>query len=135
MKYFLNFFLLLPIVIIAQKDYIDNDYVSKSHVITKANYESTNVTKTETIYILVTSNPVHPCVRLQDAPFLYPGSQNKTWTKEYRLYNHSNGDFWTKDASNQTVLFEVDENSADPTITMSTYSGNTVVKKVKYFIQ
>jgi hypothetical protein len=135
MKLTLCLFIFCPFLLLAQRDYIDNVYLSNNQVVTKANFESANVTKSETIYILITTNSINPCVRLQDAPFYYPGSQNKTWTKEYRLYSHSDGDFWTKDASNQTVLFEVDENSADSKITMSIYSGNNVVKRIVYYIQ
>jgi hypothetical protein len=121
--------LFLPLFVFTQN--VCNSYVSKSNVIKIANFNNASVSKTETTYISILSNSVSKSVTLSDAKLL----SEQTWRKRYRLYKIDGDKFWTKDASNQIVLFKVNENSASPTVTMSTYSGESVIKRVVYYIQ
>lgn len=123
-------------------------YISNKHTITKANGSSTNVTNDKKLFFQIsvwgTTKPndwgsiwITNAHRMNDY-------KNVSYEDAFKIYSIKLKDdgvynYWTIDVANdgQTVLFQVDQNSAVPTITMFRYApgaDNTVLKTVIYYL-
>jgi hypothetical protein len=127
----------------------DKSYVSNKHTITKANGESANGTNDKTLYfdIRVYSSSTEPNklgkIFITNQPFTK--FNEITYKDEFKIYSiklNNSGiyDYWTIDVANdgQTVLFEINQNSAVPTITVSRYQpgqASKVLKTVIYYLE
>ncbi len=121
---------------------------SSKNTVTLANGNPTSVTNEKKVYIYIalfyspsSSNNIGR-IDLLDQPW---GSKvTRYYEENFKVYsaklnNDGTYNYWTIDIGNdgQTVLFQVDNNSAVPTITVSRYSpvGNsTVLKRTIYYI-
>lgn len=128
----------------------DKSYISNKHTITKANGVSTNVTNEKKLYFQIYVKP-NSLARANDLGNIWITNahrmndhKNVTYEDGFRIYSiqlKESGiyNYWTIDVSNdgQTVLFQIDQNSAIPTITMfrsAPNSSNTVLKTVTYYL-
>jgi hypothetical protein len=129
----------------------DKSYISNKHTITKANGTSTNVTNDKKLFFQIYVKP-NSLSRANDLGNIWITNahrmsdyKNVTYEDGFRIYSiqlKESGiyNYWTIDVSNdgQTVLFQVDQNSAIATITMFRYapnSDNTVLKTVIYYLE
>jgi len=118
-------------------------YKSSEHTVTKANGNPTLVTKNKTMYIEIWLRDVckgNDCgsVTIADGP-LHTGQQINY--EQFRIYTvklKEDGvyNYWTTDIGNdgQTVLFQVDNNGAVPTMTMHRYAPGEDSKVLKSII-
>ena len=128
----------------------DKQYTSSKSIVTKANGVSTSVTKEKNVYFQFYIRPNSLSVPnnrgtiwITDAPRMTK-SKEVTQTDEFRIYTmelKDNGtyNYWTIDVGNdgQTVLFQVDNNSATPTISVSRYAPggeSKVLKTIIYYL-
>lgn len=142
---FLSFYLMVSVAMGQDKSYISN-----KHTITKANGSATNVTNEKKLYFSIYVKP-NSLARQNDLGNIWITNahrmndyKNVTYEDGFRIYSiqlKESGiyNYWTIDVSNdgQTVLFQIDQNSAIPTITMFRYapnSSNTVLKTVIYYL-
>jgi hypothetical protein len=121
-------------------------YYSKSNSITIANGTVTQVSRNKSMYIAIHRSDYanKGLVLIQDIPF-NSDSGNRNHFESFDIYSIKLNDnglyyYWTKDIAQdgQTVLFEVDMNSAIPKIVMSRYSpngGNKVLKRIEFYIE
>lgn len=147
-KTFIFFFFCLTVsVAIGQ----NKSYISNKHRITKANGVATNVTNEKKLYFQIYVKP-NSLARQNDLGNIWITNahrmndyKNVTYQDGFRIYSielKESGiyNYWTIDISNdgQTVLFQVDQNSAVPTVTMFRYSpssNNTVLKTIIYYLE
>ena len=124
----------------------NKSYKSSKNTVTKANGVAASVTNEKKMYFEIFLNKVcngNDCgtINLADGPMHTGQPINYEQFRIYSVKLNDNGvyDYWTIDIGNdgQTVLFEVDNNSAVPAITVSRYSpvgNNTVLKRTIYYI-
>lgn len=149
-KIFILFLLLnISLISYAQRKF----YVSNKNTVTIANGNYCQVEKIKSIYfdIYILGSSATPNkkgeINLQDTPFNTKGNSNRKYYDTFRVYQiklNENGvyEYWTVDIAQdgQTVLFEVDLNSAIPKITMSRYSRSSsnnvrVLKRIIYSLE
>lgn len=124
----------------------DKSFMSKTNKVTIANGFSVNVTNEKKIYFeinLQNSCPGNDCGQIVIADGIMHSGQNINYEK-FKIYSlklNDNGiyDYWAIDVTSgdQIVLFEVDNNSAVATLTISRYSPiekNKVLKRIIYDI-
>ena len=128
----------------------DKQYTSSKSIVAKANGVSTSVTKEKNVYFQFYIRPNSLSVPnnrgtiwITDAPRMTK-SKEVTQTDEFRIYTmelKDNGtyNYWTIDVGNdgQTVLFQVDNNIATPTISVSRYAPgeeSKVLKTIIYYL-
>jgi hypothetical protein len=128
----------------------DKSYISNKHVISKANGVATNVTNDKKLYFNIYVKP-NSLARQNDLGNVWITNahrmndyKNVTYEDGFRIYSielKETGiyNYWTIDVANdgQTVLFQVNQNSAVATITMFRYSPNSsneVLKIVTYYL-
>ena len=141
-------FLLLNISLISYAQ--TKRYVSNKNTVTIANGNYCQVANINSIYLeLYIKSSTSPndmgTIILQDIPFNAKDYSNRKYFETFRVYKiklNDDGvyDYWTVDIAQdgQTVLFEVDLNSAIPKITMSRYSpssSNKVLKRIIYSLE
>jgi hypothetical protein len=127
----------------------DKSLTSDRNVITKANGRQTNVENNKYLYIQISlwgsASSINDIggIWITNAHRMQ-NYKNVTYEEGFRIYKiNTNSDgtynYWTKDKSNgQTVLFELDQNGAVGTFTMSRYSpsgDSNVTKRVKYYLE
>lgn len=124
----------------------DKSYKSSKNTVTRANGVAASVTNEKKMYFKIYLEKVcngNDCggINVADGPMNTGQSINYEQFRIYSVKLNDAGvyDYWTIDIGNdgQTVLFEVDNNSAVTTITVSRYSpvGNsTVLKRTIYYI-
>ncbi len=138
------FCIMLTINLAAQQKY----YSSSSNLVSKANGVSANVKNEKKIFfsIWVDSSPSvndKGSINLQDVSFS-SDYKNRMYFEHFRIYSidfKSTGiyNYWTIDVgfNGQIVLFQVDQNSATPTITLHRYApgeGSNVLKTIVYYL-
>jgi hypothetical protein len=126
-------------------------YVSDVHRVIKANGNSTNVTINKKRYFQISIMPNSMAQRNNLGNIWITNAhrmnnyKNVTYQDEFKIFSidlKSNGtyNYWTTDIANdgQTVLFQINMNSAIAKITMSRYApgaGSTVLKKIVYSLE
>ena len=124
-------------------------YISNKHTITSANGLPANVTNDKKLFFDITvwetSKPNDMGKIWITNAHLRNDYKNVTYQDEFRIYSielKENGiyNYWTIDIATdgQIVLFQVDLNSAVPTITMFRYAPkkeSTVLKTVIYYLE
>lgn len=120
------------------------NYVSNKHTITKANGSPTNVTNDKKLFFEII---VYSTSRPNDKGSIWIENDRNggTYRESFRIFSidlKENGiyNYWTIDIATdgQTVLFQVDLNSATPTITMKRYAPtkeSVVLKNTIYYLE
>lgn len=141
-------FISIILIVFALNTTAQKSLSSSKNIVTIANGSSTSVSNQKQLYFYIAlySSPMGPNdigrIDLMDAPWEKGGGKN--YNEKFTIYNAKLNDngvyyYWTIDIGNdgQIVLFQVDNNSAVPTITVSRYSPSDkskVLKQIIYYI-
>ena len=146
----IKFFVLIAVTLITSKSFAqDKSITSDRQVITKVNGNQTNVENTKYLYIEISL--WKSASTINDIGGIWITNANRrnnyknvTYEEGFKIYKinaNSDGtyDYWTQDKSNnQTVLFELDQNGAVGTFTLSRYSpsgDSNVTKRIVYYLE